>query len=118
MASPKRAPHQLGLFGVPPLTEADKERISTAQASQAFRCKTCKAPIHFVTSTNGRRIPCDPGVVVVVPGSGPDVVVAQDGRVVRGTLDTSEARPEGAVVGYVSHFATCPDAKAHRRKAS
>jgi hypothetical protein len=54
------------------------------------RCKSCRAPIKW-QSLNGRWHPCDPARVTIV---------AED----------------RTISGYVSHFATCPNADTHRKQ--
>lgn len=41
----------------------------------------------------------------------PAQIVTEDGDVIRGRINR-----EGADIGYISHFATCPNAAAHRRR--
>lgn len=55
-------------------------------------CRSCGAPVVWVVTARGKRMPLDPPLVTVVD---------DDGRTHR---------------GRVSHFATCPDASKHRRK--
>lgn len=67
------------------------------------RCRTCKAPVRWVTTTSGRPMPIDPepradGNIMLDDHDVAHVVGAND--------------PRGA---WVSHFATCPDAATHRR---
>lgn len=54
-------------------------------------CTSCKAPIVWVRTANGRSMPCDPEVLAVV-------------------TDTGEIAR-----GRQSHFASCPNADRHRR---
>ncbi len=56
------------------------------------RCRSCQASILWIKSaTTGRAIPCDPDQIRIITA---------DGR--------SEA-------GYITHFATCPNAAEHRK---
>ncbi len=56
------------------------------------RCKSCRANIVWITSAiAGKPIPCNPDLLRII---------TPDGR--------SEA-------GYITHFATCPDAARHRK---
>jgi hypothetical protein len=60
-------------------------------------CKTCGAVIDWVTmKETGKKMPLDPKPL--------DVIVKIDG--VFGRM----------AKGYISHFATCPNAKEHRKK--
>lgn len=59
-------------------------------------CKSCGAPVRWVTMASGKPM------LVNVPGETRVVVVAGVGRMDR---------------AYTSHFATCPNADDHRRRA-
>ncbi|MGD9797576.1 MAG: hypothetical protein AB7H43_15440 [Acidimicrobiia bacterium] len=77
------------------------------------RCRSCKAPIVWAVSTTDRRIPIDTlasergNVVYVDPAASPPVVQ------VLGQAELA-ARPTRAGL-YTAHFATCPNAREHRR---
>lgn len=81
------------------------------------RCRTCLAPIDWARTAKGFRIPLDPADS---PGPEPNLIVLGyddvDGApLVRGvTAEDAELHP-GATLRR-SHFATCPDAKKHRRR--
>lgn len=71
-------------------------------------CKTCGAAIIWAKTAKGARTPLDAKPVRVAelvedPETGKEIV--QDGLFVIG----------GAHTGHVSHWATCPQAKEHRR---
>lgn len=70
------------------------------------RCRSCDAPIRWARTEAGKSMPLDPNPV-------PDgnVVLLDDDRV--HVLHADESA-DGAPT-YVSHFATCPKAKDHRR---
>lgn len=74
-------------------------------ADELGTCRSCRAPIRWAHTQKGHRIPLDPepveggNLVEVAPGI---VRVVEPG-------DPSGAR-------FVSHFATCPNAGAHRRR--
>lgn len=74
-------------------------------------CKTCGARILWGTTLRGRAIPLDhapteQGNLVI------GAVVASGGRpVVTKATDADADRPH-----YTAHFATCPDADAHRKR--
>lgn len=74
------------------------------------RCKSCGAKIIWLPTTGGKSMPCDPEPIPYREDAlGSMMIVTNDGRVVRAKIDAaSEA------VGYVSHFATCPDAEKWR----
>lgn len=74
-------------------------------------CRSCSAPILWVEMPSGKMNPLD-----VYPQPTGDWAIddrstpPKAGRIVR---DPNAAEP---VLGYVSHFATCPNAKTHRVK--
>jgi hypothetical protein len=74
------------------------------------RCKSCNAPIFWARTDKGRAMPLDlkpvAGASIIVTGPTTDLRahVLKDGEVDHG------------FVRYTSHFATCPQAKQHRRK--
>ena len=75
-------------------------------------CRSCGAPIVFITSTKGRRVPCDAQAVKFRRFlGGPDKVVTPNGEVLTGKISE-----DGNETGYISHFATCPNANAHRKR--
>jgi hypothetical protein len=63
-------------------------------------CKSCGAPIEWAHTKNGKRVPLDPGTA-----ENGNLRLDDDGVV-------HHAPGEG---DRVTHFATCPNAKAHRR---
>lgn len=71
-------------------------------------CRGCGAPILWIKTAGGKAMPCDAEPVHFTPG-GRDKLVTEDGRVVSGTIDH-----HGPEKGYVSHFATCPQARQFR----
>lgn len=56
------------------------------------QCSSCQAEIVWIKTLKGRAAPCD---------AKPVSILTLDGAVVR---------------GYVSHFATCPNGAAHRKR--
>lgn len=64
------------------------------------QCKSCQAQIVFVKTPKGRHMPCD---VELADWPGGTVVDTM------GNVLTDGGR------GYRPHWATCPDAKKHRR---
>jgi hypothetical protein len=72
-------------------------------------CGTCRAPVVWASTVSGSTMPIDPGIdaagnVAVTPGNPPRVRY----------LKTSE-EPGAAEYPMLPHWATCPDAKQHRR---
>jgi hypothetical protein len=70
------------------------------------KCRSCKAPIVWATfSTTGKRAPFD----AEPTEEGEYAISAVGGEPV------AVFAPENPDARYVSHFATCPDAKKHRK---
>ena len=67
-------------------------------------CKSCGAPIVWCRTRSGTRIPLDPEPVA-------------GGNLVKDAFNVvAFVQPDmSATDRYVSHFATCPQAKTHRR---
>ena len=68
------------------------------------RCKSCGAPIVWVKTVKGHNMPLDP-----TPVAGGNIQILDNGR-----AQIVSTHPD--VIRSVSHFATCPEAGAHRRK--
>lgn len=76
------------------------------------KCKSCGAEIIWIPTIGGKSMPCDKKPIPYREDpSGSMQIVTKDGRVVRAKLDASSD-----VFGYVSHFATCPDAEKWRQR--
>jgi len=88
------------------------------------RCRSCDAPIIWVITTNGKRMPVDAEPVVAGRGFRIDEQLLDEaqmgfndddlkpGKDVVATFTGTPAKDERL---YLSHFATCPDADQHRR---
>ena len=81
------------------------------------KCRSCGAPIVWITTKNGKAMPCDAKPRNYLAGS-KDVFITEDGKTVLGTLpEPGMMQPQGYVGwGYVPHYATCPHADEHRKK--
>lgn len=76
----------------------------------AARCSSCGALITWALTPSGRSIPLDPDA----PDGNLFATVDRAGRThVRPRLLDAEPGPDETPA--VSHFATCPNAKLHRR---
>ena len=84
------------------------------------KCKSCNANIIWFKTKAGKSMPCNPGQVKYwQKHNGSKRIVTPEGDVIACELEppcTAGELPETGT-GYVSHFATCPDAGSHRRKA-
>lgn len=79
-------------------------------------CRSCGAEIKFIKlKRSGKWSPVDPTKRTIIEGRGIDVLVTESGEVVHGMFASLD---EGANrSGYISHFATCPNANMHRKGA-
>lgn len=76
----------------------------------SIRCKSCNAPIIFIKTRKGKSMPCDAKPVRFdLEIKGRDLIVTEDGDVVRGRISK-----DGADTGYKSHYASCPHAAEYR----
>lgn len=77
------------------------------------RCKSCNAEIIWIKTKTGKSMPCNPKPIQFRPDPDGEMnLVESDGTVIKGTMDTASQR-----VGYISHFATCPNSNRHRRQS-
>lgn len=75
------------------------------------KCRSCGASIIWLPTESGKKMPCDAKPIPYTEDpAGNLTLVTSDGRVVRAKADATSD-----FVGYVSHFATCPDANKWRR---
>ena len=76
-------------------------------------CRSCGAEIKWIRMASGKANPVDPYKRTVVRDEGNEPLITDDGLVIHGRFASLE---EGAnASGYISHFATCPNADMHRR---
>lgn len=68
------------------------------------RCRSCGAEILWSKTTNNKNIPID-----LEPVLGGNITIEANGVL------ALVHKPEPDIKRYVSHFKTCPNAKAHRR---
>lgn len=72
----------------------------------ADHCRTCGAPVFMLThETTGKKAPID-----MEPIDGGNVVIDLD------VQEYAIVKGERGKLRYRSHFASCPDAKEHRKK--
>jgi hypothetical protein len=76
-------------------------------------CRSCREPIFWAVTSNGRRMPVDP-----LPVPSGNVLIASGTRsfeaYVLGATAASGALEQGVALHF-SHFTTCPQASDHRR---
>ena len=77
-------------------------------------CRACGAEIGFIKTKAGKTMPVDAkGVPFIQVPAGKELFVLEDGTTEHGF----RALPDSQFVktGYVSHFATCPEADKFRK---
>lgn len=78
------------------------------------QCRSCGTRIIFIRMKSGKSMPVNPTFVNYKnnPG-GKDRIVLPSGDVIACDANVSAEEADG--YGYISHFATCPNAGKHRR---
>lgn len=81
------------------------------------KCKGCGAEIIWVKTFGGKSMPCDPEQIIywAKPG-GRAKIVTPNGEIYSAELQGDLNKATG--VGYISHFATCPQANSFRRQGN
>lgn len=79
------------------------------------KCKSCGAEIIWIKMRSGKSAPCNPEPIhyrkFVHNIENMLVLVTPEGDVIPG-----EACEDSDLFGYISHFATCPNANRHRKR--
>ncbi len=81
-------------------------------------CSSCGQTISWVVMKSGKRMPVNPDAVFVDVSDQDKntTIVTPDGRVVKGKAAEPPLK-DAYTVGFISHFATCPKARSHRKKS-
>ena len=77
-------------------------------------CRGCGQEIIFIKTLKGKTMPVNPDGLYFVQAGGPNTYVTLDGEVIRGR--EPEPGDRNTRIGYISHFATCPEADSFRKK--
>ena len=78
-------------------------------------CRGCGRKIIWIQTAGGKSMPCDPEEVTYWKSKhGTHKIVTPNGEVVTADIDGFINTATG--IGFISHFATCPEAGAYRRK--
>lgn len=77
------------------------------------KCKSCGAEIIWKRTFSGKSMPVDAEEIRFIADGGKELFVTDGGAVIHGTR--AKAGQEHTRIGYISHFATCPDADQYRR---
>lgn len=84
--------------------------------SKTTQCRGCGQEIAFIKTVKGKTMPVNPESVYFIPAGGPNTYVMADGVVRRGREPDRTDQGTPTVIGYISHFATCPAADSFRKK--
>ena len=78
-------------------------------------CRSCGAPLLWALTERGRRIPLDRNPV---PDGNIEIKETEDGPPISRVVSGQGTLSPGLfpATRYKSHFATCPNAKRHRRR--
>lgn len=80
------------------------------------QCRSCGKRIRFIRMKSGKNMPVDERFVnYKLAADGKERVVTPAGDVVACIIGVDANEADG--FGYVSHFATCPDANRHGKMA-
>lgn len=78
-------------------------------------CRGCGRPILWIRTAAGRSMPCDPELVTYWQrAGGREKIVTPNGEVLSAELAGAPDRATG--LGYISHFATCPERDRFKRR--
>lgn len=78
------------------------------------QCRACGAEIMFIKSVAGKTIPVNVEQITYQQKAGGSMkVVTPNGEVISGELTVDPQKATG--IGYISHFATCPEADKFRK---
>ena len=81
------------------------------------RCKACGAPIVWIKTPGGKSMPCDAQPVTYKAQSkAKDKIVTQNGEVISCIIAPADIN-QATGIGYIPHWATCPNADNFRAKA-
>ena len=79
------------------------------------KCRSCGQQVIWIKTVAGKNMPCNPQLVTYRQGDGKEKIVTPNGEVLSGEL-VGAGTQDATGVGYISHFATCPNAARHRKK--
>ena len=89
--------------------------MSMPKLSRTAPCRGCGKDIAFIRTKAGKSMPVDADAVEFIPAGGPNTYVMIDGSIQRGREKHWDDMENG-MIGYRSHFATCPAADKFRNR--
>lgn len=79
------------------------------------KCRSCGKRIRWIKMRSGKSMPVDDIIINYrLDPQGKERIVTPGGDVVACVTDVNSDEASG--FGYISHFATCPNANRHRRR--
>lgn len=79
------------------------------------KCKGCGQPIVWIKTETGKNMPCDPDTVVYwAKAKAAGKVITPNGEVISCVFEGDLSKATG--IGYISHYATCPQAAQFRKR--
>ena len=79
------------------------------------QCRGCGCRVLWIRTKAGKNMPCNPTLINYRKESGgKEKIVTQEGEVVSGITGVDQEEADG--IGYISHFATCTQAKSFRKR--
>lgn len=75
-------------------------------------CRSCCSPIKWIKTRDGKNMPVDPELIAYKDAKLGDKLVTETGA----TYNVDPILDYPNVKGYISHFATCPEADRWRKK--
>ena len=103
-----------------PRKETEVEIISLKQKvkeRQMPKCRKCGAEIIFMTTPGGKQMPVNAKTVLYWPAEGGKYrVIRSNGQTIAASFTPPEGCDDPPRRGYISHFATCPEADRFRKR--
>lgn len=79
------------------------------------KCRSCGQQVIWIKTVAGKNMPCNPTLVTYKDQQGgKEKIVTPNGEVHSAEIVESGTR-NATGIGYISHFATCPNAARHRK---
>lgn len=77
-------------------------------------CKACNAPIIWIKTIAGKSMPCDAEQVLYWQNpKGKSTIITPNGETIKADLNGEPNKATG--IGYVPHWATCPEASKFKK---
>lgn len=81
------------------------------------KCRSCGQQVIWIKTAAGKNMPCNPEMITYkIKQGGREKIITPNGEVHSAEIVGSEKLDEATGIGYISHFATCPNGGRHRKK--